>query len=163
MNNKEEQYKKIVEDVLNECEINLLDQDIENANLFFGISKHHTGNLNSKYISVINPFNVKELNEEEKAKMDNLQTIEDKKAFLIETLNKVTNKDCLRPDNVIIPKKAIVLEILVGLNTKKLDGQEFIDNMKQQKEFLKKLQIKYVKDLTRKLNLPIIIFYDKSI
>ena len=172
--NQDLTYKTILEEVLNDCGINNVDQEIEKANLYFGISKktlHNQTSLNTNYIRILNQMDIHKLTMEEQEEMKQLNTIDEKKIFIHKTLKKVLmlgnekNKDIVvKPHSLgrIIPNGVLALEIVVGRNTKELEKEEFIRNMKEQRKFLEELNRKYTKWITDKLNYPVIIFIGKD-
>ena len=165
MNKLEKQYQNLVEILMNECDITSIDQEIENANLYFGKSKKfQKGQLNSNYVRILNRFDLELLTSEEKEKISKVLALDEIKELVKSTISRTTNKNYLmEPLDRMIPKNTIVLEILVGPNTKELRGQAFMNYLKQQEKFLKGLKKKYTRKLTHQLNYPVIIYDNKDV
>ena len=169
----ENNYIKILIDVLNNSEITNIDKEIEESNLYIGKSNIMNKikiKTDSNYIRILNKFDYNKLSEEEINNINNLSNIKEEKKFIYNTLKKVTNINNDKPivlepiiSNIIIPNGVLVLEILVGKNTKEMNREEFIENMKKQKIFLEKLNKKYTEKLTQLLNYPVIIYINKEI
>lgn len=165
-------YINILIEVLNNCEISNIDKEIEEANLFIGKSKiiNKSIKTNSNYIRILNKFDFNKLNEEEINNINDLSNIEDKKLFIKNTLKKVTNINNDKPIiiepialNKKIPSGVLVLELVIGKNTKEMNKEEFINNINEQKLLLEKLKKKYIERLTQLLNYPVIIYINKSL
>lgn len=165
MNKLEKQYQNLVEVLINECDISSIDREIEESNLYFGKSKHYEkGQLNSNYVRILNHFDLKLLTSEEKARIGKVLSIDEIRELVQHTIDRTTNKNYLmEPLTVTIPKNTIVLEILVGPNTKELRGQAFMNYLKQQEKFLNTLKKKYTRQLTHQLKYPVIIYDNKDV
>ena len=165
MKELEIEYLNLIEELLNAKNLVLIDEEIEKADLFFGPStKGKKSKLNSKYIRLLNHLDIEALTEEEINKMKSLASLEEANKFVKETIKKVTHKDySIEGMNKRIPSNTLVLEIILGKNTKELRGQEFIENMKKQEAFINELKKKYTRELTAQLKYPVIFYVDKDV
>ncbi len=172
MNNIKEIYKlgfiKYLNDII---DFKKYDNWIENSNLLFGISKSHENNVSSNYYSLLNDFYIEKLSEEDKKILSDKKTIDEE----VVTIVKKTYKEVLKKSdyntimyNPPLPEHSvkngsIVFEFVYGKNIKKINDDNYAQLIKKQREFIKMINAKLIKEIYEKIDSDSNIFVEKRV
>ena len=152
-------------------DIKKYDDIVNHSELYFGQSNSVFRNIESNYYSLINDFYIDNLSEEHKQILNSKNTIDDEVLLIV----KDTFKDVLKKGNSEyvmynppIPEHrvlngSLVLEFVYGKNSQKLSNDEYIDLVKKQRDFIKKINESLIKELSETLNIPVYIFVEKRL
>ena len=173
-------HKKYLEGVIellsNIIDVDTINNSIDNCNLYFGEStllnqKIGTKKIKSKYLFLLNELYV------EKLSQDDLNILENEECQNQQVINivKRTIKDVITKNNVthitygtarpetIIPNGNLVIMFATGKNTKKIIGDEYVNNMVQQKEFVDKLISEIETSIERETGIKCSIIKEKIV
>ena len=158
-------YKKIFEQyLLSNINIQSYDQKIDSNTFFIGIGNPNKrqlvsnleNHLNSKYFYIINDFYIEKLSIEEINYLRNCIENDPQAISIIARTYKEIIKDNYIDGNysdekykvnhgVPIPENftdndSLVIKLFYGKNTKKLEDEEFVNNLTKQNEFLEQIK-----------------------
>ena len=170
-------YKKGFEELLNQrLKFLELDKKIEDSNLYFSPSTSwlkviEKSNIRSKYFYCLNQFYV------EKLDIKYLDILKDKDSVDQEVLDIISStcKDVLKRDGVktvtylptlpdrIVNNGSIVLELVYGRNSESLTDDEFIINLKKQREFLNAFKVEIQNSIKNNFNIEGVVFTSKMV
>ena len=160
MNDQEKRYGEIFYKYLDEViDFKKYDEMIDNSSLYFGESNDIDHNISTKYFTVLNRFYIDELLEKD----INLDLV---KSSYVDVLKKGNDENIMynppMPEH-IVKNGSLVLEFVYGKNTVSLSGDEYVEHIKKQREFINKMIEVIKKDIKEKLGLECSIFVSKRI
>ena len=177
--------------LINKINLKEYDDEIVNSGLYFGVPHPNKDELISglneylglNYIYLVNNFYIEKLSKEDidiliKYANTNNITLNNELLNVIErTYNDVIKNNYLKgeySDNkyqvcygkYAIPSNfadndALVFKIYYSKNTKQLNDNEFIENIKKQKEFMNSLKDKIEQEVREKMNISCNVLFDK--
>ena len=124
------------------------DDMIKNSDLYFGVStqasKECREMFDTDYIRCLNNFYIEKVNDNYKnILLDENLSVDGKFSVIKETINDVITSNKLHyitygfvVEERMVENPSIVLEIVYGKNSEKLEGKEYIENSKKQRELL---------------------------
>jgi hypothetical protein len=158
----EENYQKYFDVyVMNVLNLNEYDEIIRNSGLLFGHSITINNNWNLEYIRCPNKFNLTCLTEEDKNILCSDATATKKNEIIMRTYKDALKLDGVNfvaydssDDEAIIKNGTLVLELVYGKNTAKLEKEQYIENMRKQDELLTNI-VKEIEDrISSRLQIP---------
>lgn len=170
-------YKNGFEQLLNDrLNFPKIDEEIENANLFFAPSKTQleilkNSIISSKFFNCLNDFYVEKLENRDIEVLNKKEKIDEEVVEIV----KRTYKEILKKDGVemityfptlperIVKNQTIVLEFAYGKNTKEFANDEFIELIKKQRNFIENMNKKIEAEINTKMELPAKILVAKII
>ncbi len=182
----ENKYKYIFEQYFL-SKVNLLSYEnrIDSNSFYIGVGHPNQrqlisnldNHLNSKYFYIINHFFIEKLDTNDINYLNECQLNDIQALSIIERTYKEIVKDNFIHGNysnekykvnhgVAIPENfadndSLVIKLFYGRNTEKLEGEEFINNLTKQNEFLKQIKNELIKEITTKLQIPCEIIIEK--
>ena len=187
-NKLENFYKYLFENyLLRHVNIKKYDEKIENSNLYFSTHKPEqlisglNEYLNLNYIFVLNNFFIEKLSDEDLVFLKNEllknenEFTDEMDIFIKRTYKEIITKD-KKDDSSIksykicygpaIPSNfalnnALVLKIFYGKNIKTLSDEEFLQNLKNQRNILNTLKNNMEEELSSTLDIPVTVMYEK--
>ena len=155
--------------LISNLDLKKYDDMIEKERLYFSPSGSIFKNLGSNYFSLLNEFYLDKLEDCYKNILSSKSNIDDE-VFLIvkETYKKVLKKDDSEfiMYNPPLPEHrvkngSIVFEFVYGKNSEKLNEEEYLKNMKKQREFIDKISGLIIREVEEKLEVACTIFAEK--
>lgn len=189
----EEIYKYLFEVyIMSKINLKLYDEEIKNSGYYFGKTNLKDKQMISglkeylglDYICVLNNFFIEKLEKEDiellkKCLMQQKLEVTNELLMMVQrTYKDIIKKNYLKGEytdkkykvcyGVAIPSNfanndALVLKIYYSKNTKQLNDEEFIDNIKKQKEFIEKLSKRMKKEIESVLNISCEILNEKTV